>query len=451
MPFTQRQVADATAILDPVLRLGAIYARVPGVAFGLSHDGADVLLGASGLADVERDEPVEADSTRFRCASITKSFTATLVMRLVERRRLRLDDSVNSILPWTRGSIDDHVSVRHLLTHSAGMIRDGSNAWDDRTMPNRATFQAEMRHAATFAEPSERFRYSNTAYSLLGEIVERAAGRSFEASLTREIARPLELHNTFPDLTRAARVGLATGYHAARPTEVRAAAAHVDARAVAPAGGLVSTVPDLLAYQRAHLPENASLLSELSKREMQRTQWQREGEPHYGYGWMNWTIDGIKVVGHSGGYPGFITKIAFAPAEGVTAAVLTNAISPFARDGIERIYHVLSQVRARWDEAEAITKWHTRGSLRRFVGLYRSHGYDVMVARINGSLFVFDASSPLPLSAPDRLVPMGPRRFLIADGDDFGNVGEELSFRIDRQGRVNAIVIGADVLERAVI
>ena len=451
MTFTTRQVADATAIIDPVLRLGSIYARVPGVAFGLSHDNETILLGSHGVADVERDAPVDAATTRFRCASITKSFTATLIMRLVERRRLRLDDSINSILAWTRGSIDSDVTVRHLLSHSAGMIRDGSNAWDDRTMPDRATFQAEMRHAATFAEPSERFRYSNTAYSLLGEIVERAAGRSFETSLSREIARPLGLDDTFADLTRTSQRHLATGYHAARPDERRAPAAPVPARAVAPAGGLVSTVPDLLSYQRAHLPGDPSLLSELSKREMQRTQWQREGEPHYGYGWMNWTIDGIKVVGHSGGYPGFITKIAFAPAEGVTAAVLTNAISPFARDGIETIYHVLSRVRSRWDQLEATTKWHSRGSLRRFVGLYRQNGYDVYVARINASLVIFDASSMLPLAAPDYLVPRGPRRFLISDGDDFGSVGEEVSFRVDRSGRVTTLVMGANSYERVAL
>jgi D-alanyl-D-alanine carboxypeptidase len=448
MTFTTRQLADAADLIDPVLRLGTIYARVPGIAFGLTHEATDVLLGSYGLADVERDVPVDVETTRFRCASITKSFTATLIMRLVERRKLRLDDAVSSILPWVRGAIGDDVTVRHLLSHSAGMIRDGSNAWDDRTMPDRTKFRAEMRQAATFAQPAERFRYSNTAYSLLGEIIERASGHSFEAALMREIARPLQMRSTTADLTPAARRQLAIGYYAARPTEHRAPAAHVEARAVAPAGGLVSTVPDLLTYQRAHLPGDPSLLSELSKREMQRTQFQRGEEPHYGLGWANWTVDGIKVVGHSGGFPGFITKIGFAPSEGVAATVLTNANSPYAGVGLQAIYHVLSQVRARWKEAEASTRWHSRGSLRPFVGLYRERGYDVLVARINGSLYVIDGESPAALAQPDRLVPRGPRRFLIADGEDFGNVGEEVVFNLDRRGQVSSLAIGGFVLER---
>lgn len=448
MSFTSRQLADAADLIDPVLRLGSIYARVPGIAFGLTHGSTNILLGNFGLADVERDIPVDVDATRFRCASITKSFTATLIMRLVERRKLRLDDAVSSILPWVRGAIGDDVTVRHLLSHSAGMIRDGSNAWDDRTMPDRTTFRTEMRHSATFAEPAERFRYSNTAYSLLGEIIERVSGRSFESALMREIARPLQMRSTTADLSPAARRNLATGYYPARPTEQRVPAAHVEARAVAPAGGLVSTVPDLLAYQRAHLPGDPSLLSELSKREMQRTQFQRAEEPHYGLGWMNWTVDGIRVVGHSGGFPGFITKIGFAPSEGVAAAVLTNANSPYASVGLQSIYHVLSQVRARWTEAEASTKWHTRGSLRPFVGLYREKGYDVVVARINGSLYVMDGESPVPLAQPDRLVPRATRRFLIADGEDFGSVGEEVVFNLDGRGRVTSLAIGGRLLER---
>jgi len=449
MTFTTRQIADAADLIDPLLRLGSIYARVPGIAFGLSYETTNVLLGGYGLADVECDVPVEVDTTRFRCASITKSFTATLIMRLVERRKLRLDDAVSSILPWVRGSIGNDVTIRHLLSHSAGMIRDGSNAWDDRTMPDRTKFRSEMRQGATFAEPAERFRYSNTAYSLLGEIIESSSGHSFEAALMREIARPLQMQSTSADLTPAARRQLATGYYAARPTEQRLPAAHVQARAVAPAGGLVSTVPDLLAYQRAHLPGDTSLLSELSKREMQRTQFQRGEEPHYGLGWMNWTVDGIKVVGHSGGFPGFITKIGFAPSEGVAAVVLTNANSPFAGAGLQTIYHVLSQVRARWSEGEESSKWHTRGSLRPFVGLYRGQfADDVLVARINGSLYVIDGASEAPLAQPERLVPRGPRRFLIADGNDFGNVGEEVVFNLDRGGRVKSLAIGGIVLER---
>jgi CubicO group peptidase (beta-lactamase class C family) len=446
--LTSPQLADVAAICGPFLRLGAVYDRVPGVSFGLAHRGDTVLLGAHGYADVRSGTPVDPAATAFRCASITKSLTATVTMQAVERGKLRLDDTVVSWLPWTRGALDSHLTVRELLMHAGSIIRDGSNAWDGSTMPDRAKLRAEVLEHAAFGEPLERFRYSNVAYSLLGEILQSATGKTFESLARTNVIRRLDLETSWPDLVPAARRALATGYGAARPNEERTAVAHVEARAVAPAGGLISTVPDLLEYQLAHLPGDDRLLTERSKREMQRTQWQRDSEPHYGLGWMNWHIDGIAVVGHSGGFPGFITKIAFAPSEGLAAAVLTNAASPFAAKGIETIYATVANVRRRWAESAASTKWHTRGSLAPFVGLYRNRGNDVLVSRINGSLYILSPEEPTSFDVADRLEPRSRRRFVIAAGYDFGNLGEEVTFNIDRDGKVNSLSHGANVLTR---
>jgi len=443
MSLSERQLADAAALSDALLRLTAIHSRVPGAAFGFSHDGATILLGAHGLADVEHAAPVDAVATAFRCASITKSVTATLVMQLVERGKLRLDDAVTSLLPWTRQALDAELTVRHLLMHGGGVIRDGSNAWDDRSMPDREMFRAEVRAKAAFGLPSERFRYSNVAYSLLGEIVEASTRRSFVSLVNGNVVRPLGLTTTWPDLSSAARRHLATGYQGSRPDEPRLPVPHVDARAVAPAGGLISTVPDLLEYQLAQLPGDGRLLTEYSKREMQRTQWLRSEEPNYGLGWMNWHIDGIKVVGHSGGYPGFVTKIAFSPDEGIAAAVLTNTESPAAARGIELIYQSISGVRRHWADAAATTRWHGRASLQPFVGLYRLRGSDLLVARVNGSLHLVDHEEPSPLSKAARLEPLGPRRFRIVTGDDFGFLGEDVTFTSDRRGRITTLHYGA--------
>ncbi len=441
-------MADAAAIIDPLLRLTAIYTRLPGMAFGLSHHDETVLLGGYGLADLDTGEAVDASTTAFRCASITKTVTATIVLQLVERGKLRLDDAVVDRLAWTRGTFDRELTVRHLLIHAGSVIRDGSNAWFDVAMPDRETLRRELRGAATFGQPSERFRYSNIAYSLLGEIAEAATGRSFDALVKSHVVKPLGLTSTWSDLNPTARRQLATGYSASRPGEARTPATHVPANAIAPAGGLVSTVPDLLEYQRAHLPGDPRLLGEVSKREMQRPQWQRSEEPHYGLGWMTWHVDGVAVVGHSGGYPGFVTKIAFAPKEGVAAAVLTNANSPGAALGLTLIYHTISQVGRRWDDAAATTKWHTRGSLAPFTGVYRLQGADLLVARMNGSLFLVEPDVESPLTAAARLEPRGKHRFLIVDGDDFEFLGEQAVFRADSRGKVNAVQIGAHVYHR---
>lgn len=449
MTYTAAQVADAARLAERLLVCLRHAHGAPGVAYGLRHEGTTVLLGASGVADLERGVPVEATATRFRCASITKTFTATLLLGQAERGRLRLDDTVVEWLAWTRGVLDPELTLRHLLLHGGGIIRDGTNAWDDRTMPDAAMLREEVRRHAAFGEPSERFRYSNFGYALLGEVLEAATGTSFSALLRREVTKPLGLGATDADLTTANRRALATGYYAAWPGEERRAAAHVAARAIAPAGGLVSTVPDLLEYQDAQHPGDPRLLSEVSKREMQRVQWQRSAEPHYGLGWMTWHAGPIRLVGHSGGYPGFTTKIAFAPEERLSAAVLTNVISPLAAEGLQGIYDAIAAVGAGWERAGARSRWHTRTSLERLGGIYRDHFGTVIVGRLHHGLLVVRAADRLPFAEASLLVASGPLRFNVAAGDDFGFLGEDVRFLVDRRGRATTFVWGAHAMARA--
>jgi len=443
VPLSARQVADAAAIAERLIVCLRRLHSTPGVAWGLSHEGTTVLFGADGVADTATGVPIDEATTRFRCASITKTFTATLVLQQVERGRLRLDDPVTGWLPWTRHSLDGDLTVRHLLQHASGVIRDGSNAWDDTSMPDRETLHRELSKGATFGPPSERFRYSNMAYALLGEILEAVTDTSFAELLRRGIARPLGLSATDADLTPAGRRALATGYYAAWPDEPRRAALHVEARALAPAGGLVSTVADLLAYEAAHLPGDDRLLSELSKREMQRTQWQRDAEPHYGLGWMTWHVGGVQLVGHSGGFPGFATRIAFAPRERLCAAVLTNAISPLAAHGINGIYAAMGAVADRWEEASTPSKWHTRAQLGAHAGIYKSIWGTMVVGRLNNALLVLSPEDPEPFADASLLIATGPHRFLVASGDDFGHVGEQVRFGTNRQGAVTTLQWGA--------
>lgn len=448
MPFTSRQIDDAVSIIDPLLRLSSIYGRVPGVAYGLSYDGENVLVGSHGLANVEAEEPVDADSTAFRCASITKTFTATVIMQLVERGKLRLDDPVVSHLAWAKRTLSRDVTVRHLLVHAGSIIRDGSNAWHGEPMPDRATLRRELAGAATFGEPAEQFRYSNIAYSMLGEIAEAVSGRTFETLVRANIVRPLGLESTWPDLTPAATHQLAMGYTNARPNEQREKLGHVKARAIAPAGGLVSTVPDLLEYMRAQMPGDERLLSDFSKREMQHPQWLRAEEPNIGLSWMTWHVAGVSLVGHSGGFPGFSTMIGFAPDERLAAAVLTNTITPSASAGVDLIYEIVAGVRTKWSDAAATTKWHSRGSLAPYTGIYRLSGSDLLVSRINGSLYLLEPSEVSPLANPIRLEPRGKHTFLIAEGYDFGFLGEAVTFGATRQGAIETVSIGANHYRR---
>src|SRR5579863_6649143 len=106
--------------------------RIPGISFGLSHRGQVVLLDAWGTADIASGRATTPDQTSYRCASITKTMTATLVMQQVEAGRLRLDEPIATYLEWTRKLPHaKDIDIRHLLIHGGGVIRDGSNHWGD--------------------------------------------------------------------------------------------------------------------------------------------------------------------------------------------------------------------------------------------------------------------------------------------------------------------------------
>jgi len=445
------QISDSAVAFERWLRFRALMAEVPSVAYGVSHRGRPVLGGAMGRADLATGELAHVDRTGYRVASITKTLTATLVMQLVERGQLRLDDLVVSHLPWLAEFMDQEgVSVRHLLTHSSGIIRDGSGAWADDDLPDRATLRRDLSQHPTFAAPASGFRYSNIAYALLGEIVENLTGQTFAEAVERRVLEPLDMGSSGTRITPRLRSTLATGYWSRRPGEPYRSAPATEARAFEPAGGLISTVPDLLRYQEAHFPGDLRLLSDLSKREMQRSQWQREAEPHYGYGWMLWKVEGSSLRGHSGGYAGFNTKIGFDPTLGLAAVVLTNTLGALPGLGVDGFFHVLNRVQSLWADAGSDKVGPTRAELGRLVGQYRAGWGEWLVVRIHRSLYLVDPSSDYPLREAARLSwAQGSHRFLIADHEEYGYRGEEVTFVVDPRGQGAQMRYGPQTYLRA--
>jgi len=432
------------------IRYRAMIAGVPGISFGLSSGDRIVMMDAMGPADIASERPATPDQTSYRCASITKTVTATLVMQQAEAGRMRLDEPIVTYLPWTRGLTHAaDITIRHLLIHAGGVIRDGSNHWGDEDFPDRATLHREVRRQLSFAEPSMGFRYSNIAYALLGEALETVTGTPFEALVQRSVLRPLRLRDSAVSLTPRVLRTLATGYHLRRPGEEPRPTRHSEARAFAPAGGLISTVPDLLTYQQAHFQGGGPLLSDLSRREMQRTQWLRSEEPSHGLGWMIWHVDGITVRGHSGGYPGFNTKIGFSPELRLAAAALTNTITSTAALAVDAIFHSVAWVARRWEAAAETAHGHTRSSIARFTGQYRGDSGEFTVVRINRALYLVDPDMVFPLASAARLFPDGPRSFTIVEGDDYGHLGEHVSFTLSRAGACTAMIYGPHRLQRS--
>lgn len=341
------ELADVVRSLDGLLNdwvgFQRWYRQVPGIAVGISVGDEIVFSAGHGLADVDSGLSV-TPTTRFRIASHSKVFTATAVMRLVEQGRMRLDDRLADHLDWFGPEADGpdderaHITVRHLLTHSSGLTRDGTTThWHDDRFPELDELIANAAAMPVYGTV-EHLKYSNVAFTLAGQVIEAVTGQTYEDHLTESILEPLGLDATTPDLPDDLS-DHAVGYPRWLPGRDRQPFDHARARVMNSATGFSSNVTDLLRWYQAHLPGSGDLLHDRSKREMQRTQFE-DAPMRWGLGFSISAHGKRQFATHGGGYPGFITYSGLEAESGLAIAVLTNAADGPARglfDGIVRL------------------------------------------------------------------------------------------------------------------
>ena len=188
----------------------------PGLAFGMLVDGQLVLAKGLGVAHRDSNAPVTAE-TRFRIASMTKSFTVLAILKLRDEGKLSLEDPVAKWIPetgkWTPPTRDSAVlRVRHLLTHGAGFPED--NPWGDQQLGiSDAELDAWLKKGVPFStSPGMAYEYSNYGFALLGRIVTKASGRPYRQYLEKEILMPLGMADSTLEPEEAPKAKTAVGY-----------------------------------------------------------------------------------------------------------------------------------------------------------------------------------------------------------------------------------------------
>ena len=309
--LTAAAVADAVRYADTWLAARRRAFRVPGVQAAVWFDDALVLSTAHGVADERSGAPL-TDQHLFRIASHSKTFTGTAILQLVEAGRLRLDDQAGTLLPFLAGTPVPTVTVREMLTHGSGIIRDGADSdhWQlARPFPDEATLRRIALDDAAVLPANERFKYSNVAYSLLGLIVEAVSGRPYDQYVKDEVVARLGLTRTGPELDPARLDEYAAGHGSLAYADQRVTIEHIDTAAMASATGFFSTAAETVAYAAAHFAGDTRLLGEPAKRLMQRPESEVGGDDgHYGLGFAVEDVGGRRMLGHGGGYPGHITR-----------------------------------------------------------------------------------------------------------------------------------------------
>jgi CubicO group peptidase (beta-lactamase class C family) len=436
--LTRMAVLDACQYLDSWFAFQQRHLRVPGVQVAILHDDEVLLDAAYGVADETTGEPLTTNHV-FRIASHSKTFTATCVMQLVEQGRVRLDDTAGRWIDELAGEPIGAATVRELLAHASGMVRDG---WDGdfwqlfREFPAADELVRIAADASSVLPRNERFKYSNIGYSLLGLVIERASGRSYASYVTEHVIDRLGLAHTTPELDPSRAHTYAGGHSSLEHTDVRRPIDHVDTHAMAAATGFASTARDVVRYAAAHFFGDDRLLSDDSKRLMQKTEWEVEGSGGgaYGLGFAINTVGGRRLLGHGGGYPGHITRTMFDPVDRLAVSVMTNAIDGPAQQLATAAVSVVN-LAASGTAPEVPAGVDVSGFTGSFSTLWGT--YDVV--DLGGRLYQLPSAAPDPTAVYAELEVVDERTLRITKAGGYASRGEMLSYTFADDGTVVSV------------
>ena len=345
--------------------------KVPGVLIGVLSDGK---VKTAGFGVTNTDHPLDVtEETLFQIGSITKTFTGTLVMKLVEAGELELDATVRTYLPEFKVRDEDvsaNVTIRHLLTHTSGWFGDFFHDTGSGKDAG-ARYVSDMADLEQLASLGEVWSYNNAGFYLMGHLIEVVTGRSYQDALREEVLEPLGLAHTFFDPGDVMTYRFATGHNSgqvARPWPLPQAAY--------PAGGIACSLQDLLSFAQFHMgdgstPDGDTLLQPQSLVQMQTPQvtvWKKES---WGLTWSVNDTYKTRLVSHGGGTNGQVSQLILAPQENFAVAVFTNA-----------------------DEGGQVTLDLTRRALKSFLGIEISDPEPLDVSGTELSPFVGSYTRP---------------------------------------------------------
>jgi CubicO group peptidase (beta-lactamase class C family) len=295
-----------------------------GVAMLVARDGKVLLQTAGGMADIEQKIPATAD-TKFRIGSVSKQFTAMAVCRLAEQGKLSLQDPLSKYYP--RFPNAQSITLEHLLTHTSGL----HSYTDKPDFLGRVTEVAEPAAIIQSFEkdkpefnPGEKFKYCNSGYFLLGEIVAKVSGKSFAEYLESEFFKPLDMNQTGIFVNSKARQDMARGY--SKDGDKYELALDWDMSWAGGAGAMYSTVGDLHRWNEALYAGKIVSAESLKAATTPFKLPVGVNASNYGYGLSIAKYRRIPIISHSGGLNGWSSDLAYFPDQKCTVVVLTNAL-----------------------------------------------------------------------------------------------------------------------------
>jgi CubicO group peptidase (beta-lactamase class C family) len=403
-PLSQQLARD----LERRVREAQSQWHCPAVSAGIVRDGTLVWSAHVGSARLDPGVP-PTDDTQYMIGSITKTFTAVLVMALRDAGRLSLDDRLDKYLPQTRHGA---ITIRQMLAHASGLQREPvGRIWESLDAPDQERLLRELEDAEQVLPVHFAFHYSNLAFALLGQVVEQLEARPWGDVVAERILAPLEMRNTAlrPDEARRA-----LGYQVHPHTGVATVEPLFELKATTPLGGLWSTVADLGRYASFIANPVDEVLSGDTLDEMCRPLIMTDVEGWtraYGLGYDLQRIGERVLAGHGGSMPGFLAGLRVRRQNGeggVGAVVFANSTA-----GAETVALAGQLVTAVLDAEPAMAPvWTPSRPQPELIGILGSWWTE-------GEEIVFEVRDNVLWSRIPGGLPIGDTRFVKVDTDRF--------------------------------
>lgn len=448
--FSQNEKIDyseAFNLVEVWLEAQKDFEKLPGITAIVVQDQEVLWKGGFGVANIENEVKVEP-STLFSICSISKLFTSVAIMKLYDEGKLRLDDSVNDLIPWynleQKYSGSSPITVRSLLTHSSGLPREaGYPYWTgpDFPFPKEDQIKSKLGEQNTLYPASTYFQYSNLGLTLLGEIIKEVSGQSYDDYIIQNILKPLGLTNTRTELPESLYGNeLAFGYSSLNRKNDREKVNFFQANGIKPAAGFSSNVEDLGKFASWQFRLLDSTITEILKpstlKNMQRVHWM---DPDWKITWgLGFSVrkdsDGKTLVGHGGSCPGYRSVISMYPKSKRAYVVMINASGTNPQKYVQGISGIMAKAKSS-DKTDTL-KATSKKDLQEYAGYYSEQPWwsEVYVSPLHGKLVTIN----LPTNSPAESMTF----YKYIEKDTFqrirddGELGEQLIFERDESGKI---------------
>lgn len=410
--FARAPAGPAAADQELEKKIDAVMAEIykpgePGAAVIVRKDGRTILRKGYGLADLELGVPVEPDMI-FRLGSITKQFTAVAILMLAEEGQLGLQDEITKFLPDYPAQ-GRRITIEHLLTHTSGIqsytdLEEWLGLWrQDFALPELIGL---FKDKPMRFEPGQRWAYNNSGYVLLGAVIEKASGRTYEEFIESRIFKPLGMTHSFYGNTERIIPRRIPGYQAGQKGFINAP--YLSMTQPYAAGSLLSSVDDLAVWSDAvfagKLVGRAWLDKAFTPYKL------KNGESTgYGYGWFISDYQGHRIVEHGGGINGFSTYEMTLPEDRVFLAVLTNS-AVAGRDPEPRAVKIAGLVLGKPEPERKAVKF-APGDLDLLTGVYEDEAGEERYIRGEGEKLYSQRSG----GGKTEMLAMSPLEFFFRD------------------------------------